>query len=158
MLASIRSPRWVGSAAHSGALAVWIPMSESDDTNHTNQTPSRGKTNWLGRADRRWWGREVGAHKWSARISILSLPGTIQVISNAPPPTMASHLTSALEEARKQYAAEHPKSAEAHRFAQECMPGGSTRSSIFVHPFPIHVARGEGNRLTDVDGNVYTDL
>jgi len=35
------------------------------------------------------------------------------------------------------------------------MPGGNTRSAIFVDPFPVTMARGEGSHLWDVDGHEY---
>jgi glutamate-1-semialdehyde 2,1-aminomutase len=37
------------------------------------------------------------------------------------------------------------------------MPGGNTRTTVFMRPFPIYVARGEGCRVFDVDGHVYYD-
>ncbi|WP_281404883.1 aminotransferase class III-fold pyridoxal phosphate-dependent enzyme [Mesorhizobium sp. B4-1-3] len=41
--------------------------------------------------------------------------------------------------------------------ARKVMPGGNTRTTVFVDPFPIYAARGEGCRVWDVDGNAYYD-
>jgi glutamate-1-semialdehyde 2,1-aminomutase len=41
--------------------------------------------------------------------------------------------------------------------ARKVMPGGNTRTTVFIDPFPIYAARGEGCRVWDVDGNVYYD-
>jgi glutamate-1-semialdehyde 2,1-aminomutase len=38
------------------------------------------------------------------------------------------------------------------------MPGGNTRSAIYVDPFPLTMARGEGARLWDIDGHEYLDF
>lgn len=49
---------------------------------------------------------------------------------------------------------------ESHRLferARKVMPGGNTRTTVFVEPFPIYAARGEGCRVWDVDGNAYYD-
>jgi len=41
--------------------------------------------------------------------------------------------------------------------AGKVMPGGNTRTTVFIDPFPIYAARGEGCRVWDVDGNAYYD-
>ena len=38
------------------------------------------------------------------------------------------------------------------------MPGGNTRASIHVDPFPLTMVRGEGARLWDLDGHEYADF
>lgn len=38
------------------------------------------------------------------------------------------------------------------------MPGGNTRTVTHYPPFPIGIARGEGCRILDVDGNSYIDF
>ena len=51
------------------------------------------------------------------------------------------------------------KASQAHnQTAKESMPGGDTRSIGFFQPYPFFVARGEGCRLIDVDGNAYIDF
>jgi len=67
-------------------------------------------------------------------------------------------LAAALAEAVEQYRARNPKSLAQHREACLAMPGGNTRASIHVDPFPLTMARGEGARLWDVDGHEYTDF
>jgi glutamate-1-semialdehyde 2,1-aminomutase len=41
---------------------------------------------------------------------------------------------------------------------QQLLPGGDTRSAGYYPPYPIAMARGEGCRLYDLDGNVYVDF
>ncbi|HMS80280.1 MAG TPA: aspartate aminotransferase family protein, partial [Burkholderiaceae bacterium] len=53
--------------------------------------------------------------------------------------------------------AARPRSAALQREAAEVLSGGNTRSVLFFPPFPPYMARGEGCRLTDVDGHVYLD-
>ena len=36
--------------------------------------------------------------------------------------------------------------------AQHVLPGGNTRTTVFLKPYPIYAARGEGCRIWDVDG------
>ncbi len=67
-------------------------------------------------------------------------------------------LESALVEARELYARRRPESLARHRAAAEVMPGGNTRSVLFHGPFPFTTARGEGCRITDVDGLSYVNL
>ena len=50
-----------------------------------------------------------------------------------------------------------PESRRIFERARKVMPGGNTRTTVFVDPFPIYAARGEGCRVWDVDGNVYYD-
>jgi glutamate-1-semialdehyde 2,1-aminomutase len=65
---------------------------------------------------------------------------------------------AALAEAEERYRAENPKSLAQHRAACAAMPGGNTRASIHVDPFPLAMARGEGARLWDLDGHQYADF
>ena len=76
---------------------------------------------------------------------------------------MADTLTNvtveaALAEARERFVARHPGSLAAHVEAAAVMPGGNTRTTLFYAPFPVVMARGEGCRLTDVDGHDYVDF
>jgi len=50
-----------------------------------------------------------------------------------------------------------PESRRLFERARKVMPGGNTRTTVFIDPFPIYAARGEGCRIWDVDGNVYYD-
>jgi glutamate-1-semialdehyde 2,1-aminomutase len=67
-------------------------------------------------------------------------------------------LAAALAEAEARYRAANPRSLAQHRTACAAMPGGNTRASIYVDPFPLTIARGEGARLWDVDGHEYSDF
>jgi glutamate-1-semialdehyde 2,1-aminomutase len=67
-------------------------------------------------------------------------------------------LAAALAEAAERYGAANPKSLAQHRLACAAMPGGNTRASIHVDPFPLTIARGEGARLWDLDGHEYADF
>src|SRR5205823_15092890 len=68
------------------------------------------------------------------------------------------HLAAALAEAQEQYRARHPKSLAQYKEACAALPGGNTRSAIFVEPFPLMMARGEGAHLWDLDGHEYVDF
>ncbi len=67
-------------------------------------------------------------------------------------------LAAALAEAEAQYREGNPNSLAQHREACAVMPGGNTRASIHVDPFPLTMARGEGARLWDLDGHEYVDF
>jgi len=67
-------------------------------------------------------------------------------------------LVTALAEAEARYRAGNPKSLAQHRAACAAMPGGNTRASLHVDPFPLTMARGEGARLWDLDGHEYADF
>lgn len=41
--------------------------------------------------------------------------------------------------------------------AKRVMPGGNTRTTVYIDPFPLYGARGEGCRVYDVDGNEMID-
>jgi glutamate-1-semialdehyde 2,1-aminomutase len=51
-----------------------------------------------------------------------------------------------------------PRGDELYGRALERMPGGSTRSTIFVAPHPPYALRGEGCEVVDVDGHRTIDL
>lgn len=67
-------------------------------------------------------------------------------------------LASALAEAEEHYTATHWRSSELARLAQDQMPGGNTRTTVFFTPFPLFIESGKGSTLTDVDGNRYVDF
>src|SRR3954466_1663359 len=52
-----------------------------------------------------------------------------------------------------------PKSVSRSMYdrALASLPGGNTRTTVFMKPYPIYAARGEGCRVWDVDGNEYID-
>src|SRR5436190_3491379 len=67
-------------------------------------------------------------------------------------------IRAALAEAEELYRARNPKSRAQYEAACASMPGGNTRSAIFVDPFPITMERGEASRLWDLDGHEYVDF
>jgi glutamate-1-semialdehyde 2,1-aminomutase len=67
-------------------------------------------------------------------------------------------IAAALAEAEELYRARNPKSLAQHLAACEAMPGGNTRSAIYVDPFPLTMVRGVGARLWDLDGHEYVDF
>lgn len=50
------------------------------------------------------------------------------------------------------------RSAALFERARRFLPGGNTRTTVFVGPHPSYVQYGEGCRLTDVDGQTRLDL
>ncbi len=75
---------------------------------------------------------------------------------NNPPANI--DIDAALAEAIEAYRARNPKSLQQHEAACAAMPGGSTRSSIYVEPFPLTMVKGEGAHLWDLDGHEYVDF
>ncbi|KRE11540.1 class III aminotransferase [Bosea sp. Root483D1] len=49
------------------------------------------------------------------------------------------------------------RSRELYARAQKSLPGGNTRTTVFMKPHPLYAARGEGCRVVDVDGVVRID-
>jgi glutamate-1-semialdehyde 2,1-aminomutase len=67
-------------------------------------------------------------------------------------------IASALAEAEERYRRENPKSLRLYEEALRVMPGGNTRTSVHVDPFPLAIERGEGAHLFDADGHEYADF
>ena len=67
-------------------------------------------------------------------------------------------LDAAVRDVEQRYVAANPRSREQFERACQSMPGGNTRSVLFYDPFPVTLAGGSGARVTDLDGNVYTDF
>ena len=63
-----------------------------------------------------------------------------------------------LNKISKTYVSKRPKSGKLNKEAQNFLPGGDTRNSVFYRPYPAFMERGEGCRLYDIDGNVYIDF
>src|SRR5262245_13440049 len=55
------------------------------------------------------------------------------------------------------YRARTPASAILFAEAREVLPAGLTHDSRITSPYPIYVARADGARKWDVDGNEYVD-
>ncbi|HYM92113.1 MAG TPA: aspartate aminotransferase family protein [bacterium] len=58
----------------------------------------------------------------------------------------------------EQYLDHNRRSEELNKRARAVLPGGVTRTSVYFDPFPPYIERGEGCRITDVDGNVRIDF
>ncbi|HEU5100192.1 MAG TPA: aminotransferase class III-fold pyridoxal phosphate-dependent enzyme [Roseiflexaceae bacterium] len=53
------------------------------------------------------------------------------------------------------------RTAASHAFterASQVLPGGDTRTGVFYAPYPAYMVAGQGNIVTDLDGNQYLDL
>ncbi|MDE0220690.1 MAG: aspartate aminotransferase family protein [Spirochaetaceae bacterium] len=57
-----------------------------------------------------------------------------------------------------EYRDRNPGSYELFRRSQSVLPGGNTRTGVFVDPFPLYIDRAEGTDLVDVDGNRRLDF
>lgn len=55
-------------------------------------------------------------------------------------------------------AAEGTRAQDLYERALQSLPGGNSRSTLFVAPHPPYAARGEGCELVDVDGHRVVDL
>jgi len=60
--------------------------------------------------------------------------------------------------ARARYVAANGKSMSLFEAARDVMPGANTRSVLHYDPFPVTVVKGEGARILDADGHVYSDF
>jgi len=67
-------------------------------------------------------------------------------------------LETAYAEAERRFREAHPNSAAIDAEARAAMPGGNTRTVLHYAPFPLRFAKGEGCRLTDVDGHELVDF
>lgn len=59
---------------------------------------------------------------------------------------------------RSVYETRTPRSAELFKRASRVMPGGDTRYSLAMHPYPTYVDEGHGTHVLDADGNAILDL
>jgi glutamate-1-semialdehyde 2,1-aminomutase len=67
-------------------------------------------------------------------------------------------LEAAVADAEARYVAANPKSKARFEAAARDMPGGNTRTVLHYDPFPVALVKGEGARLTDLDGHTYIDF
>jgi hypothetical protein len=65
------------------------------------------------------------------------------------------HLPLLLEE--RMYPDQNSSSQKMYNRALSSLPGGNTRTTVFMKPYPIYAARGEGCRVWDLDGNEFID-
>lgn len=50
-----------------------------------------------------------------------------------------------------------PRSGALYERARRVLPGGNTRTTVFMQPFPLYAVRGEGCRVWDADGAARID-
>ena len=67
-------------------------------------------------------------------------------------PTTPVKSPQALAETRR-WAAPGSKSARLFAQAQGVMPGGNTRTTVYMAPYPPYAASGDGCWITDVEGD-----
>src|SRR2546422_160973 len=67
-------------------------------------------------------------------------------------------MSKGLAGAEADYVASTPRSRELHGRAVRSLPGGSTRTTTYFHPYPLYIERGEGCRVWDVDGTERIDM
>lgn len=58
----------------------------------------------------------------------------------------------------EKYVKQRPKSKFLYRAALETFPSGVTHDTRFLLPFPIYIAKANGSKKWDVDGNEYVDF
>ena len=56
------------------------------------------------------------------------------------------------------YVRQNPRSSQLFQRAQAALPGGNTRTGVYVDPFPLYMRSGCGAYTTDVDGNRRLDF
>jgi glutamate-1-semialdehyde 2,1-aminomutase len=57
----------------------------------------------------------------------------------------------------RMYPDPNSSSQKMYNRALASLPGGNTRTTVFMKPYPIYAARGEGCRVWDLDGNAFID-
>jgi glutamate-1-semialdehyde 2,1-aminomutase len=63
-----------------------------------------------------------------------------------------------LETVLADYQAKTTRSRALFEEAQRVLPGGNTRTTVFVDPYPFYVVRGAGSRVWDADGTERLDF
>ncbi len=68
------------------------------------------------------------------------------------------NLSDAVLDSERRIAAANPRSEARHQRARQVLPGGHSRQTLYYAPFPVTIIRGQGARLTDLDGHEYLNL
>ena len=68
------------------------------------------------------------------------------------------NLEAAVSDVEARYISANPKSKARFEAARSAMPGGNTRTILHYDPYPVAIVKGEGARLTDLDGHTYVDF
>ena len=66
--------------------------------------------------------------------------------------------TLSLDQLIADYTDKNPQSQQLFKRAQDSLPGGNTRTGVYVSPFPVYTDHGEGVYIHDVDGNRRLDF
>jgi glutamate-1-semialdehyde 2,1-aminomutase len=74
------------------------------------------------------------------------------------PDESTTALDDALTLAERRFAAANPSSLLRHERARAVLPGGHSRQTLYYSPFPLTIARGNGARVTDLDGHEYLNF
>ncbi|HET9017939.1 MAG TPA: aminotransferase class III-fold pyridoxal phosphate-dependent enzyme, partial [Acetobacteraceae bacterium] len=61
-------------------------------------------------------------------------------------------MDSIVQTGRLSYPEGAPNSRALHERAKRVLPGGNTRTTVYMHPFPLYAVRGAGCRIWDADG------
>lgn len=71
---------------------------------------------------------------------------------------MQEKLNKLLEEQNKNYLSNTKNSFTKHKTATKVMPGGNTRTTQWMDPYPFFVDKAEGMYIYDIDENKYLDF
>ena len=71
---------------------------------------------------------------------------------------MSQKLNQLLEKQKNQYISKTKKSYEMQKISEKYMPGGSTRTTQWMEPYPFYADNAHGSIMTDIDGNNYLDF
>jgi len=71
---------------------------------------------------------------------------------------MQNKLNTLLDQENKKYIEKTKSSLLKHKAATEVMPGGNTRTTQWMDPYPFFVDKAEGMYIHDIDGNNYLDF
>ena len=72
--------------------------------------------------------------------------------------TLRQAMGQALEGLVVGYVENHVRSGELAERAKASLPGGNTRTGVYIPPFPIYIERGEGVYIYDADGHRLLDF
>ena len=71
---------------------------------------------------------------------------------------MQNRLNNLLEQQHKTYIERTKNSLSKHKSASKVMPGGNTRTTQWMDPYPFFVDKAKGMHIYDIDGNNYLDF
>ena len=71
---------------------------------------------------------------------------------------MSENLNNLLNEKIEEYKSKTTTSQKLQADAAKYMPGGSTRTTQWMDPYPFYAKYAKEQNITDVDGNSYLDF